>query len=946
MKLMNFFSVLAMTGILNVIYLTAPGQEGYGALRGRISDVNKQTLPGATVFIEDLKNGVVSDINGFYLLPKLPSGTYRVTVSYVGYKTERFTVQIEAGKTREKEVTLKSETKQLNEVKVGGTFQGYQRAMNYQKNSLNTRNVVSADQVGRFPDANIGDAMKRIPGINVQYDQGEARFGQIRGTSPDFSSVTVNGNRLPSAEGDIRNVQLDLIPADMIQTIVVNKVITADMDGDAIGGSVNLVTKSAPAKRMFQATAGTGWNFISDRMQANAALTYGDNYFGNKLGMIVSASYQNNPIGSDNTEFVWKEKDGQVYLDELQVRQYFVQRERQSYSASLGYKFNVNHRLDFKGVFNRRKDWENRYRQSIKDVDAGGNAEKVVFQTKGGTPDNKNARLELQQTMDFALNGEHLFRATLLNWNISYARASEERPNERYIAYKLARTQKVEGEKVVTPVEFTPDLSNLRKPYLIAKNPADMLLGAAAGYELDELTEQQEDIKETDFKGSVHLNIPVRLGMGSGNLKLGAKVVAKTKKRDLDFYEYEPVEGNAFDNAAFSALQDQTRPDFYAGDYKAGSFISKQYLGGLDLNNESLFTKMQNPEELGAIFKARETVASGYVRYDQNLTGRLNAMVGVRFENTYLNYQGKKLTIPAKGEGGGPVLEDTPEEKDSHLNILPSVLLKYDITPSLVLRLSYTNTLARPKYYDLVPHVSISRKDDEVSLGNPELKATLSHNVDFSAEYFFPAFGMVSAGAYYKKINDFIVDQRWIDTEYEGNRYGKIVKPVNAGKADLIGIELSWQRDFGFITPALKYFGLYANYTYTHSKITDFKLEREDSEGNILKEEDLPMPGSPEHIANVSLYFERKGMNVRLSYNFAGDFIDEFASTPFEDRYYDKVNYLDLNASYTFSGHYTVFAEANNLLNQPLRYYQGNKNLTAQAEYYGPKLNVGFKVNF
>ena len=111
--------------------------------------------------------------------------------------------------------------------------------------------AVSADQVGKFPDSNIGDALKRINGINVQYDQGEARFGQVRGTSADLSSVTINGNRLPSAEGDTRNVQLDLIPADMVQTIEVNKVVTSDMDGDAIGGSINLVTKSTPYKDVF-----------------------------------------------------------------------------------------------------------------------------------------------------------------------------------------------------------------------------------------------------------------------------------------------------------------------------------------------------------------------------------------------------------------------------------------------------------------------------------------------------------------------------------------------------------------------------------------------------------------------------------------------------------------------------------------------------------------------
>ena len=350
MKLMKLFSILVVTGILNVVCLSVMGQEGNGVLRGRISDETKQTLPGATVYIDELKNGVVSDVNGFYIFSKIPVGKYHLTVSYVGYETVKLEINVKAGQTIEKNVILKGDSQQLEQAEVGGTFQGYQRAMNYQKSSQNLRNVVSADQVGRFPDANIGDAMKRISGINVQYDQGEARFGQIRGTSPDFSSVTVNGNRLPSAEGDIRNVQLDLVPADMIQTIVVNKVVTADMDADAIGGSVNLVTKSAPSKRILNASVGTGWNFISERMQLNAALTYGDNFWNNKLGMILSASYQNSPIGSDNTEFVWKEDNGNVYLEELQVRQYFVQRERQSYSASLGCRFNLNHRIDFKGI--------------------------------------------------------------------------------------------------------------------------------------------------------------------------------------------------------------------------------------------------------------------------------------------------------------------------------------------------------------------------------------------------------------------------------------------------------------------------------------------------------------------------------------------------------------------------------------------------------------------
>lgn len=203
--------------------------------------------------------------------------------------------------------------------------------------------------MGKFPDSNIGDALKRINGINVQYDQGEARFGQVRGTSADLSSVTINGNRLPSAEGDTRNVQLDLIPADMIQTIEVSKVVTSDMDGDAIGGSINLITKSTPYKRTISATAGTGYNWISQKAQLNLGFTYGDRFFNDKLGMMAAVSYQNAPVGSDDVEFEYDvNKKGEVVMVEAQKRQYYVTRERQSYSLAFDYEINPNHRLTLK----------------------------------------------------------------------------------------------------------------------------------------------------------------------------------------------------------------------------------------------------------------------------------------------------------------------------------------------------------------------------------------------------------------------------------------------------------------------------------------------------------------------------------------------------------------------------------------------------------------------
>ena len=203
--------------------------------------------------VEDLHTGVTSDVNGFYTLPNMKPGTYKVKVSYVGYSPKTYVIKL-VGKNVERNIILS----EGNELKGSG---GERSLLRSAQGPADAEGEHGCDQcgerrpVGKFPDSNIGDALKRINGINVQYDQGEAGFGQVRGTSADLTSVTVNGNRMPSAEGDTRNVQLDLIPADMIQTIEVNKVVTSDMDGDAIGGEINLVTKTPPATRCSTSTS-------------------------------------------------------------------------------------------------------------------------------------------------------------------------------------------------------------------------------------------------------------------------------------------------------------------------------------------------------------------------------------------------------------------------------------------------------------------------------------------------------------------------------------------------------------------------------------------------------------------------------------------------------------------------------------------------------------------
>ena len=903
-----------------------------GAIRGRIIDNAQQTLPGATIYIESLHTGAISDVNGFYTLANLAAGTYRVKVSYVGYSPAEFTITVPEGKTVERDVTL-NEGIELQEVVVGGAFTGQRRALSSQKNAMGISNVVSADQVGKFPDSNIGDALKRISGINVQYDQGEARFGQVRGTSADLSSVTINGNRIPSAEGDTRNVQLDLIPADMVQTIEVSKVVTADMDGDAIGGSINLVTKNTPYRRIFNATAGSGYNAVSKKAQVNLGLTYGDRFLNDKLGLMISGSYQYAPGGSDNAEFEYDVDDDQVVLKEAQVRQYYVTRERQSYSLALDYEFNADHKISFKGMYNRRNDWENRYRAVYKDLDESDPAEQSIeLQTKGGANDTKNARLERQQTMDFTLDGEHnLGGRVLMDWAASYSRASEDRPNERYFGLKMDNNT---GSNLLSTFHGVGG----RTPYSTLAIPA---LSDEA-WELDELTNSDQSIYENEWKFRLNFELPLAKGLFGNTLRFGGKYTNKTKDRETEWYKYDGVfdDGDEWRNQGAA----QIRKGFMVGgQHPIGThFVSKEYLGGID------FSSMEGEpdyEEMSGNYHANEQITSAYLRFDQKLGSKFNLMLGLRMEHTALDYRGMNWVVDEEEEES---LAPTGNRKNNYTNWLPSVLLKYDVNDDFKLRASFTETLSRPKYAALIPSVNYNSADEEATIGNPDLKPTTSYNFDLSAEYYFKSIGLVSLGFFYKSVNDVIVDEAWQGMAPEipisGTYEYDITKPINAYDANLYGIEAAYQRDFSFIAPALKCLGFYGNYTYTANKTKNHHFEH-----RVLEEgEEIDMIGSPEHTANASLFFEKWGFNLRLSYNFASAFVDEMGEVAQLDRYYDKVNYLDLNATYTFGKRFktTIYADVTNLLNQPLRYYQGTKDRTMQVEYYGARFNAGIKVSF
>jgi TonB-dependent receptor len=904
-----------------------------GIMKGRITSKDGFSLPSANIHIPSLQIGTAADLDGAFLLARVPVGTHEIVISHLGYVKVTRTVTVREGETTVLNVELEPGVVEGEEVVVVGEYiEGQARSFSRQRENINITNIVSSDQIGRFPDANIGDALKRIPSITVNYDQGEARFVNIRGTAPELNSIMVNGERIPSAEAERRAVQVDLVPADMIAAIEVHKAVLPDMDADAIGGSVNLVTRAVPSGTRLTATLGSGYNALTGMPIWNGNFVLGQRFMDDKLGVIVSGSLNDHRLGSDNAEGEWAQNDstGNVYVKEWDVRKYDIRRLRQSFSAALDYTLGENSALFIKAMYNHRNDWENRYRLRyiLNEPNAQGisNRTEIRRQTKGGADDGRtrSTRLEDQRTQNFSLAGQHLVSGFIkTDWRVSYAKASEERPNERYLQYR----RRISGSP---GLQVRVDLSNPRTPYFTPVNSTEVEYQT---FTFHQLSEEFQYTEERDFGARLNFEIPLSPDVDYGNsVKAGFSYKQKEKNRDNRFHEYTPKTATMA-NLGLVEASDYSDANYLAGDYRIGYFPTRVFLGRLNLRDPALFTGSAVPEETAGNFDATETITAGYAMLKQSLGTNLQMIAGLRIEKTaventgleYDNDSGTLKPIPGKGE---------------YLNALPGLHLRYKIDEFTVVRAAWTNTIARPRYFDLVGYRQVFQSDDELHLGNPSLKPTTSMNIDFMAEHYFANIGILSGGVFYKGIDNFIYVSRnrnYLDPA-SGATFGSMFQPRNGRKATLYGFEAAIQRKLDFLPSFLSNISLYTNYTYTFSK-TD---RPDDPSLGTIK-----LPGTAEHVLNGSLTYSAPGVTVGLALNYSSPYLDpdELDLTPQLERYYDSVTRLDFNASFVILPQVRLFIEGSNLLNQPLRYYAGVKERTYQAEFYDVRYIAGMKFD-
>ena len=880
-----------------------------GIVKGRITDgTTKETLPFALVFIKGTTVSATSDLQGIYTL-RVPADTaITLTVQYLGHRDTSVIVKAISGETVTQNIEMNAAGVELNEIVIKGQLQGQARALNNQKNADNIKNVVSAEQIGRFPDQNTAEALQRVNGVNIQRDQGEGRYVLVRGLAPQFTNININGEQIPSPEADVRYVALDAISSTQLSSMEISKTLTPDMDGDAIGGSVNLITKAATSPTPeIKATLAGGYNNLMGKFNGNGAIQYGQRIGAeNKFGIMLNANYYNNNLGSDNWE-------REPFDNELELRDYELTRTRLGLSSTFDYKLNENSKVYFRTIYSRFTDreWRRRYIFIPED-------DEIERTTKD--------RFESQSVLALNLGGEHISEKLQIDYEAQYSYGEQDTPFDNESTFKAG-------------ISNSLDFSNKDYPSFTAPGYLDN-----SAYEFDELEVGSTIAKDRNLTAKVNIGIPYKINDSEGLFKFGGKVRFKNKSFDITQNKYEEVAGIPTLDFFQGGLLDD---NFLGGRYELNTALDMGNMLNYFNNNPEQFelqTEDKAIDEALESYEAQENVYAGYIMARQQLN-KLMLIGGIRYEYTNVDYKSQDVVIAPNG--------DLQEIRDVEGNtnygfILPQLNAKYALSENTNLRAAATYSYSRPNFSDIVPSQEANLEDGEAVVGNPELEPVKALNLDLLGEHYFKSVGIISGGIFYKKLNDFIYSRRIYNSQYPLNGTPvatglQVTQSQNGESANLVGFEAAFQRKLNFLPGFLSGFSIYLNYTYTHSAS---KIQsRNPSDAGTDNTETIKLPGQATNVGNASLAYQSKKINIRLSMNFNGEYIDEIGGTPEEDIYINDRMQLDLSASYFATDRVTIFAEFLNLTNQPFEAYQGDENTVIQREYYRSWSRLGVKID-
>lgn len=890
-----------------------------GLIKGMVKDKGSQSpLPGANIRVKGAYIGTTANFDGEYSLP-LDPGSYEIEVSYIGEKTKTVNIEIGAGEIKIIDFELDVEATQLSEIVLEGTLDGQIKALNQQKSADNLKNVVSSDQMGKFPDQNSAESLSRVPGVNLQRDEGDGRFILVRGLAPQFTNVSINGEQIPSPEGDSRYVALDAIPSNQLASIEVSKSITPEMDGDAVGGSVNLKTPTAYKKELeVSGSLGAEYNNSSEKTTLQGNFSLSKRTSDDKFGFIIGGSYAPSEKYSERYTYDGWNKDNPEGLDELELTGYEVSRKRIGANTTLDYKFNDKTQVYFRAFYSELREIEQRRRLKFESEEDDGELEYGVTKELKYRPEN-------QGVYSFNLGGSFTGTKVILDYELSYSQAFQNTTaNNKYIFEN--------NEDVTWSLNTTDRLSPTLNSFTY--DGQDAILGNPMLMSFDELENEISTAKDHNTTAKINAAFPLNISEKQGELKFGGKVRLKDKGFDVDYFESYGYEGD--DDLLLSDFSDkQMNTGFMDGEFNVplGPFTDKNSFNTYYNSNQGDFeadlAKAAEEKTLQQ-YNATENVFAAYIQGKLQLN-KLLLLAGVRYEKTNFDY--------ASGEWDEEAEEAVPVSGTNDYGfLLPMLQLKFDITDDDILRASITKSYSRPNFEDLVQGATFNSEDLEATIFNPNLKPVSATNLDIFGEHYFGTLGLLSGGVFYKKLNNFIYQQT-TDQTYRGIPDVEVTQSVNGEDASLVGFEIGYQQNLNFLPSVFKGLVVYLNYTHTASKanVSNF------AQGEDISEIDLP--GQADNVGNAALAYNIGGFKARLSYNYNGSYINEFDSG--DILVMGSRHQWDFSMSQTFSKQrFTAYLELVNLTDENELEYYNTKDTPYSRSRFGSWGRLGIRFNF
>jgi TonB-dependent receptor len=930
---------------------SASAQSGPATIAGQVADQTGGLLPGVTLSLKDSATGrervVVTDAAGRFVADQLVPGSYTVTAMLAGFETlVRSAVDVGPGDTTRLNLTLQVSSLE-DSVTVRGTALNFASSIAGKREADGVVDMFNADEIGRLPDKNIGETLNRIPGVSMLLEKGEGRFVQIRGISPRLNNVTINGQTLGNGETESggRLVPLDVIGGELLSGVQVLKTPTPDMDGQGIGGTLNLTTKQPfdfekPFTLLVSSRA--GGETISSIQPADtketpyaldATVTGKAN---DKFGWLVGASFSNRStplLGLYNDNWRPVTRNGQTlsYPTNVKNNVTVTARERLNVNGALEYKPSAASTFFVRSFVARWDELQlrNRFDEGLNDA--------MLITGNGGVVASDRVQVNLRseptikELQSVAVGGVNHSGAWTVDYTVQRNQNTIDEPNDNW--------EFRSGASTFGPDAFAIDDTGAIS---IASTGRDRMDPAFQTFRrlryFQQLTEEGSWIGAFDIRRDILVG-----GSKPAFFKAGLKFTRTSRDTAVSQSTY----GIGSTNWTLSQIA------------PGGGFTNPVPLKSvpnlwLDIDQLNAFFDANQNDRRFFVLDATDTYRSEFqsdFTLDENVGGAYamgkidfgtaNLIAGVRFEQTNVDSSAYNMVT------SGGKLEALPiDGSGDYLNILPSVIGTFNLRANLVARAAVTTALGRPEFDALAPRAQLNVEDDPtigtigtLNIGNPDLQARQSYNFDGTLEWYFDQGALLSIAAFRKNIRNEIIPaptKQFTDYTFEGITYDRfdVNTTINAEKAHVQGLELTFAEQLRFLPSPFNGFGVGASATFIGSGV---KVARGDE---VLI---LPLLQQADRLTSLTAYYQRGRLDVSTTYKYNSNFLTDYGDSRALDLDQGAFGRWDCRAQFDVTADVKLIFSGINLNDEPTTEFQGGvKSQITEYEYTGRTLFFGF----